>query len=157
MKTTTIKSKHIEAVRDIAYNQMLQICGYLGWTEEHYTAHQMEEYEKFLKRMFMGWPEEMLNEVRYSPIMAGLWKNEWRQRNERDFLPYAKKELTSEMWVDALGNLKFYEPTQFNKAKVYDEYLWMHSTVRLINDEAFMDQYNRALKLIRNESKGGVL
>src|SRR5690606_8773588 len=135
MKTTTIKSTHIEAVRDMAYNQMLQVCSYLGWTEDQYCAHQLEEYEAFLKRMFYGWPIEMLNEVRYSPIMAGFWKNEWRQRNASEFLTYAKNELTSAMWVNELGHLRFYEPTPFNKSQVYDEYLWIHSSKNLVNDD----------------------
>lgn len=150
------KSTHIEAVRDMAYKQMLQICDYLGWTEEQYCAHQAEEYEVFLKRMFAGWPIEMLNEVRYSPVMAGLWKNEWRQRDGREFLPYAEIELTPSMWVDALGSLHQHNPSSFNQSQVFDEYLWIHSSKRLVNDDEFMKQYNRALTLIRNESKGGV-
>lgn len=74
MRTVLSKQSHIELVHDIANQQKIQVCHYLEWNEEQYNAHQLEQYEKFLKIRFLGYPVGMMNEVRYSPIMAGLWK-----------------------------------------------------------------------------------
>lgn len=138
--------------RALAHEQQALICRYLGWTEVQYCNHQLKEYEDFLKRMFFGFPEIMLNEVRYSSQMAGYWKNEWVIRNI-DFLEIAREALKPSMWVDPLGNLGFHEPTEFNKSVVYDEYLYTHSAKILTNDESFMIGYNRVLKLIIKSNK----
>ena len=153
MKTTIKKANNISTVRSISDKQLQEVCKYLGWTEEHYCSHQLEEYESFLSRLFFGWPVEMLNEVRYSPIMSGFWKNEWIGRNYRDFLPFAKDSLSSSMWVDSDGSLHLYEPTAADRSHVYDEYLFIHSHRLLLNDDDFMFQYNCVLAMIRRENQ----
>lgn len=153
MRTVMSKTTHIELVHDIAYKQKMQVCYYLEWNEEQYNTHQMQEYEKFLKIRFMGCPVEMMNEVRYSPIMAGLWKNEWIHRNANEFLNVAKDLCTESMSVNELGVLEHYIPTEFNKTTVYEEYLWCHNAMRLSNDDEFMKQFNQVIKLIIKESK----
>ncbi|SMG35793.1 hypothetical protein [Sphingobacterium psychroaquaticum] len=148
MRTTLSKPTHIEAVRDMAYNQMLQICDLLGWTEEYYSEHQLKEYELFLERRFHGLPKEILNKVRYSPVMAGLWKNEWISRNNSDFIPFATEMCTESMHVNELGHLVHYVPSDTDYATVYDEYCWLHNSKRLLNDADFMAQVNYAINLI---------
>lgn len=153
MKTALSKPTHIEAVRDMAYNQMLQVCGYLGWTEDQYNTHQLDQYLEFMNIRFTGYPEVMMNEVRYSPMMAGLWKNEWIGRNAIAFLPIASDDMEESMSVNELGKLVHYVPDEFIVSQIYDEYLWIHSAKRLANDEGFMKQFNQVIKLIIKENK----
>lgn len=153
MRTAESKVTHIEAVRDVANEQMLAVCQYLGWTEFQYNSHQLEQYEEFMKIRFIDYPEEMMNEVRYSPIMSGLWKNEWIARNAIAFLPIASDDMVESMCVNELGALEHYVPDDFIKAQIYDEYLWIHSAKRLANDDEFMKQFNHVIKLIIKENK----
>lgn len=153
MKTALSKPTHIEAVRDMAYNQMLQVCNYMGWTEDQYNAHQLEQYEEFMKIRFQGFPEVMMNEVRYSPIMAGLWKNEWIIRNQNDFLYIAMADMEESMTVNELGTLEHYVPDEFVRSSVREEYRWIHNAKRLANDDGFMKQFNQVIKLIIKENK----
>ncbi|EEI90224.1 hypothetical protein HMPREF0765_4175 [Sphingobacterium spiritivorum ATCC 33300] len=152
MKIKT-KISHLELLKQQTAQQLKEVCTYLNWTEEQYCEHQLAEYEAFLARMFYGWPEKMLNEVRFSPIMSGFWKNEWFQRNRSEFLALAKEDLTSTMSVNSDGKLECYEPNEFTYKQVYDEYIWIHSHRNLINQDYFMADYNRVLKLIRQQNK----
>lgn len=151
MKTALSKPTHVEAVRDRAFNQMLMICNCLGWNEAYYSEHQLKEYELFLKRYFCGKPEAILNAVKYSPIMAGLWKNEWIVRNRTEFIPFASEMCTESMHVNELGYFVHYVPSDTDYARVYDEYCWLHSAIRLLNDVNFMRQAIYAINLITRE------
>ena len=151
MRTALSKTTHIESVRDMAYNQMLQICSWFGWTEQYYSEHQLMEYELFLKRFFHGKPTSMLDEVRYSPLMAGLWKSEWISRNKSGLIPFAIDMCTESMHVNELGHLIHYIPSDVDYATVYDEYCWMHSAKRLLNDSSFIQQVNYVINLISKQ------
>lgn len=142
------KTTHIDTVRDMAHQQMAQVCSYFGWTEEQYNKHQLDEYEAFLNRRFHGREVSVLNSVRYSPIMAGFWKNEWRLRNEIGFLPFAADMCTETMHVNELGHFIHYTPSTADYATVYDEYCWLHSHRRLFNSRDFMGAMNYTIDLI---------
>lgn len=135
----------------LARNQQQEVCRYFQWTAEQYCTHQLDEYEAFLNRTFLGYPSAMLNEVRYSPIMAGYWKNEWISRNEKEFILLARDLLNEQMYIDQNGRLETHVPSSFDLANCYDEYLWIHSARRLVMDEKFVRGFNEVLRLIRQE------
>ncbi|AIM38300.1 hypothetical protein KO02_17610 [Sphingobacterium sp. ML3W] len=153
MKTIVKQKSAIQQVRELSESNMKQVCQYIGMTEELYCTHQLHEYELFLTTMFSGYPVEMLNEVRYSSLMAGYWKNEWNWRNSNDFLPLAKDELEPFMWVTKEGVLESYEPNEWNVGQLFQEYIWMNSCKKLMNCDSFMKGYNVVLKLIRESNK----
>lgn len=150
-----IKSKKTSAsaARDRALAVQTKVCEYLGWSEGRYFEHQADQYEEFLQFMFKGFPEIMMNEVRYSAIMSGFWKNEWIIRNERDFLPLAEEEMETRMEVTAEGKLLVKGPDLVSKSVVLNEYLYFNSGLTLVDDDYFMASYNEVLKLIRNEAR----
>lgn len=147
------KNTQASQARERALAVQTKVCEYLGWEPEIYCQHQSEQYEEFLQFMFQGFPEIMMNEVRYSPIMSGFWKNEWIIRNERDFLPLADEEMETKMEVTEKGKLLIKEPDLISKTIVLNEYLYFNSGLTLVDDDYFMASYNETLKLIRNESR----
>jgi len=154
MKTLSKPKKTmVQKAKEQSHRVRSIVCQYLGWSEDRYNNHQLEQYEAFLGNLFYGFPQEMLNEVRYSALMAGFWKNEWTMRNERDFIPISQDELESSMWIDANGEIGEYQPNNFNKKQVHDEYLYINGAMTLINDDYFMAGYNEVLKLIRKENR----
>lgn len=153
MKTISKAKTAVQLAKELADRNMHEVCRSVGLSEEIYCAHQLQQYEEFLKIMFHGYPVEMLNEARYSPIMAGFWKNEWNWRNANDFLPLAKDELESFMWINEDGILEAYEPSEFTVRILLDEYKWANCAQKLIHCDQFMNGYNTVLKLIRQSNK----
>lgn len=153
MKTIVKQKSAFQLAKELADRNMDQVCEYIGITKEIYCSHQLQQYELFLTTMFHGYPVEMLNEVRYSPLMSGYWKNEWNFRNSNDFLPLAKDELESFMWITKEGLLESYEPNEYHFKQMCDEYMWINSAKKLINCDQFMKGYNAVLKLIRESNK----
>jgi hypothetical protein len=154
MSTISPQKKTLaEQAKERALAVRSKVCEYLGWSEKKYCEHQSEQYDEFLQFMFKGFPEIMMNEVRYSPIMSGFWKNEWIIRNERDFLPLADEEMETKMEVSEKGKLIITEPDLVSKSIVLNEYLYFNSGLTLVDDDYFMASYNEVLKMIRNESR----
>ncbi len=156
MKTasnTIEKKTMLSTAKGRALVVQTKVCDYLGWNVKQYCEHQSDQYEEFLQFMFEGFPEIMMNEVRYSPIMSGFWKNEWIIRNERDFLPLADEEMETKMEVSEKGKLIITEPDLVSKSIVLNEYLYFNSGLTLVDDDYFMASYNEVLKMIRNESR----
>lgn len=80
MKTAIKSKKRISQatkVVKLSNQQVSEICAMLNWTDQQYYDHQYEEYEQFLKRALFSARIEVYNTVRYSPLMRGLWNNEW--------------------------------------------------------------------------------
>ncbi|WP_286778725.1 MULTISPECIES: hypothetical protein [Sphingobacterium] len=150
---TIEKTTMVSTAKGRALGVQTKVCQYLGWDAKQYCEHQSEQYEEFLEFMFKGFPEIMMNEVRYSSIMAGFWKNEWIIRNERDFLPLADEEMETKMEITKEGKLLVKEPDLISKSIVLNEYLYFNSGLTLVDDDYFMASYNETLKLIRNESR----
>ncbi|MGB4776125.1 MAG: hypothetical protein WBP45_13180 [Daejeonella sp.] len=128
MKMLIQSTTHIGRIRKEQASQIEQVCDLLNWTHDEYCDHQYKEYEAFIARMFDGYPV-MMQQVRYSSAFRGFWNNEWAIRNEIDFLPFAKE-------------------CQMDEAFIMEEYLYIHSHYRLMNDDDFLSKYNSALKLI---------
>lgn len=149
----TINDSHIQKAKDMAQSQMIQICTYMGWTMQKYCSHQLTGYEVFLQKKFKQCSAAMLNEVRYSSIMSGFWKNEWTHRNAIEFLPFAQDMLAEAVLVSDKGQLIYYQPSDSAIEQVQEEYHFINSPKRLINDENFMAQFNHTLKLIRDSNK----
>ena len=152
MKAVLIKPKKITQVdRAIQANrrQMIEVCGYLDWSEDQYYQHQYEQYEEFLKRMLHGFPESVCNKIRYSPLMRGLWNNEWFNRTSGRFLIMASHLLFEGMEVYEDGELYIIEPIEGAKEHVYDEYMFIHNGKLLVNDVDFLIRYSHVLELIR--------
>ena len=152
MKTALIKPrKSTRSERTVLSikRQVAEVCGYLGWTEDQYYQHQFEQYEEFLKRQLYGYPESFYNRIRYSPLMRGLWNNEWFNRTTGKFLIMARFHLFKGMEVDEDGGLLIIEPVEGAEQHVYDEYMFIHSGKLLVNDLDFMSRYHHVLTLIR--------
>lgn len=147
------KKTQASQARERALAVQTKVCEYLGWSEKQYCEHQSEQYEEFLQFMFKGFPEIMMNEVRYSPIMSGFWKNEWIIRAENDFLIFAEETIGTLMWIDENGVLDEYKPTESLLDWVLGEYMFCNSAMALADNDYFMASYNETLKLIRNESR----
>lgn len=106
--------------------EMKAVQNCLGMTDEQYCWHQFNEYCAFVEKLTGGWGM-IRAQLLYSPVFRGFWNNEWARRNREDFLPFAEG-------LELETNLS--------------EYDFIHSHVRLMNDEEFMDRYNNILKII---------
>ena len=127
MKT---KKSHIAKSRlELLYSRE-QVLLLLGWTRETYCDFQFAEYMAFGEAISEGWPA-VRNQLLYSPVFRGFWCKAWSQRETTDFIPFAK------------------DCTDYSHK--LSEYHHLHSHLRLLEDEAFMDQYNHILDIVRYE------
>ncbi|MDM1048031.1 hypothetical protein [Sphingobacterium hotanense] len=153
MKSALIKPKNrSNAQQTIAYGaaQANEIRDFLSWSEQQYFEHQFEQYEEFLKRALYSSPMEIFNKVRYSPLMRGLWNNEWIFRNERQFLPMARDFNFSGVVENEDGELVLYLPLEEldTQESLIDEYEFIHNAKILFSDHDFMVKFYHVLKLI---------
>src|SRR5690606_5750025 len=130
MKTKTLT--HIAKVRLESLTQSEQVMELLGWNWDQYTEHQFEQYLLFVDKVCDGWPR-VREEILYSPVFRGFWINEWNLRNEFDWLPMA---------IDCRDN----------HALCFDEYLYIHNHMRLMDEQHFNLAYHHTLGVIK---KGG--
>ncbi|WP_392471267.1 hypothetical protein ACF3OC_07865 [Sphingobacterium cellulitidis] len=152
MKTALIKPKKItqaQKVIDKVKRQVAEVCQHLEWTEEQYYLHQFEQYEEFLKRQLHGYPEKFYNRIRYSPLMRGMWNNEWFNRTNGKFLNMARFHLFEGMEVNENGELLIVEPFEGAREHVNDEYMFIHNGKLLVNNLDFMTRYYHVLELIQ--------
>lgn len=124
---------HIGKVRSRMVEQIHEVNGLLEWSHEQYCNHQFEEYLLFVEKLSQGYPS-VRSQIMYSPIFRGMWNNEWSIRDEYNFIPFAV-----DCWFDVPA--------------ITDEYLWLHSHVRLLQDEAFMNRYAQVMKLIHKDER----
>ncbi|SUJ26382.1 Uncharacterised protein [Sphingobacterium spiritivorum] len=134
MKTLTQTKTHIAKVRQSNANVITRVCDLLGWTIERYCEYQFDNYIQFIEALFAGCPEEMSNEVKFSPVFRGFWNNEAFYRNSNLFLPFAQDEPEG-------------------SPEILAEFLYIHNPEYLMNDDDFMEHYNYTLKTIRKEQK----
>ena len=134
MRTITKTANHITQVRNSDANQIQQVCRLLGWSYEDYCNFQFEKYLEFVDRVFIGFPDIMANQVKYSAVFRGFWNNEASFRNHTEFLPFAK-----------------YEETQ--SPDLISEFLYIHDPRALVMDDLFITKYNRVIDLIRKEEE----
>ena len=130
MKTKTLT--HIAQIRLESLTQSEQVMELLGWNWDQFTEHQFEQYCLFVDKVCKGWPR-VREELLYSEVFRGFWINQWNIRNEWDWLPMA---------IDCRDNHALY----------FDEYLYIHNHMRLMDDQAFSLAYNHLLEVMR---KGG--
>lgn len=149
MKKETKKQTHMSQVREADLGNMFQVCELLGWTQDQYCEHQLEQYTKFLKLALAAMPTYIQNKAAYSPVLRGFWNNEWFSRNEREFLPMAIDYLrhsNSYVYEDGTHYL-CWDNTEFINL-VADEYLKIHSMDELADDERFLIRFYNNLKII---------
>ncbi|MBD1394292.1 hypothetical protein [Mucilaginibacter glaciei] len=127
-KELIIKRTHIALVRAENNSQLSEVCELLEWTEEHYCKHQFYQYQMFVKSLCEGWPAVRF-EIEYSPLFRGFFNNEWSSRNDTDFLPFS------------------YD-CKFDVPYMLEEYLFIHSYKRLLNDELFMMRFEHVRAMI---------
>ena len=120
---------HIGKIRASHHDQREEVCSLLNLTDLQYCWHQYRQYERFVSKACAGYPQYK-NMIRLSPIFRGFWNNEWAQRNEVEFLPYA------------------YE-CKFDEQYILEEYKFIHSADRLFNEEAFYDRFENIIKLLK--------
>lgn len=120
---------HISKIRACHHDQLEQVCELLNLTAEQYCWHQYKQYERFVAQACAG-HQEIKKLIRHSPIFRGFWNNEWAQRNEQQFLPYA------------------YE-CKYDENYIMEEYKFIHSADRLYNDEEFYNRFESIVKLIK--------
>lgn len=125
---TKIFKTHIGKIRASHSDQMDEICSLLDITKSGYCWHQYKQYEKFLSIVCNDYTNH-LEKLRYSSTFRGFWNNEWAQRNEIDFMPFA------------------YE-SKYDKKEIMKEYVFIHSADRLFHDEDFYNRFDNILKLI---------
>ena len=138
----------IEQTRIMNESQINEICNILGWTELQYCEHQFEQYEQFLKRVLHGSSQNFLSKIRHSPVMRGLWNNEWIHRNE-EFIQGARYQLFSGMEIDSHGEVVTVPPPdQATFAKIYDDYHTLHNGKLLAVNHEFIVRFEHVLDLI---------
>lgn len=150
MKTLT-KTTHIARIRQADQSQVQQVCRLLAWDEQQYCQYQFYQYTGFLTRMFHEWPDIMLQQVMYSPTMRGFWNNEWAQRTDDEFLPFAKVLTEDAIEVEPGGNMITVPGMELGDAYLMDEYLLIHNIMALVDDDLFMMKYNNVLSLISRQ------
>lgn len=151
MKTAIKSKKRISQatkVVKLSNQQVSEICAMLNWTDQQYYDHQYEEYEQFLKRALFSARIEVYNTVRYSPLMRGLWNNEWIVRNIENFLPFGREFNFSGVAEYENEELVLYLPMDTTLSTLIDEYEFIHNGKRLYSDQSFMIKYHHVLTLI---------
>jgi len=154
MKTLIKPSKKInQSAKVVAMSerQVSEICLMLEWTEEQYYQHQYAQYEIFLARALFSARTEIYNQIRYSPLMRGLWNNEWLHRNSSDFLPYGREFHFAGVMEHEDGDLALYLPLENTLSSLVDEYEFIHHGKRLYSDEEFMIKFYHVLELINHD------
>jgi len=101
---------------------------FIEYSHEEFCNHQFENYEAFVSQDFQQYPG-LIKKVKYSSMFRKFWNAEWLYRNKTEFLPFA--ETCSLSVKDLRG-----------------EYLFMHSTERLLNQPDFISRYEDLLKEI---------
>lgn len=129
----TKKQTHIGKVRGRMEKQIHEVNTLLDWSHEQYCNHQFEQYCLFVEKLSHNYPS-VRTQLLYSAHFRGMWNNEWLIRNDYNFIPFA-------------------EDCAFDIPAITEEYLWLHSHVRLLQDEAFMVRYSNVLRLICKEEK----
>lgn len=137
----------IEKTNQLNETQLSEICGMLRWTEQQYCAHQFEQYEAFLKRAMLGSHESIVNRVRYSPLMRGLWNNEWIRRNEA-FLPMARYTMFEGLEVNRKGRLCNQAPDEEDLERTTEDYYTIHNGKLLYSNFQLLSKFHHILKLI---------
>ncbi|MGZ3753615.1 MAG: hypothetical protein ACXVAY_01570 [Mucilaginibacter sp.] len=124
---TLIKS-HITKERERQMTTMEAVCDLLNWTKSDYCWYQYAQYERFVCRLAIDYPE-MRTWLRYSAVFRGFWNREWAARDEKEFMPFA------------------YD-VKFDAKELLSEYLYLNDHLTLIYDEAFYNRFEHILKLI---------
>lgn len=127
MKLAIKKESHIAQVRQSDLTLTQKVQNILGWSHQQYCNHQYEQYEAFIARECAMHPD-IAQILRYSETFRGFWNNEWIIRNQQEFMSFAPDA------VDGIDEV--------------DEYMYIHSHQRLINDMFFMNKYECILKQI---------
>ncbi|WP_286803409.1 MULTISPECIES: hypothetical protein [Sphingobacterium] len=138
----------VEQTRVLCQEQIQEICRLMKWTEQEYCDHQFEQYEIFLKRALFGAHINVFNKVRFSPLMRGLWINEWMRRNEDIFLPMARYNMFEGMEVNEKGILGTVVPDEESRIYTSEEYYTLHNGKRLYADADMMVKFGHVLNLI---------
>lgn len=145
--TRQTKKTIIGELRNEVAGNASEVCHLLGWTFEQYCLHQLEVYTRLVDRLFEGYPEELKQNLLYSPVFRGFFNKEWDLRN-REFIPFAIDITSRVMAVDCLGELHDEFWGMHGDAYLLDEYLFLNSVTRLVNDRYFMDRYCNLLRII---------
>lgn len=151
MKTLIKPRKEInQSAKVVALSdqQVSEVCRLLHWTAEQYYEHQYGQYELFLARALFSARIEVYNQVRYSPLMRGLWINEWIQRDMK-FLPFGREFHFAGVVEHEDGKLVLYLPLDNTLESLVDEYEFIHNGKRLYSDEHFMTKFYHVLQLIQ--------
>lgn len=122
------KTTHIQKVRQSNLEAMHQVQQILSWSHDRYCQYQFQQYCRFVEEITQGW-DLVRKEIMYSPVFRGFWNNEWNARDHEDFLCSA---------TDC-------EDSRYN----LEEYLFLHDTDRLMEDDDFMHRYSNILNIIR--------
>ncbi|WP_286767189.1 MULTISPECIES: hypothetical protein [Sphingobacterium] len=147
-KTAKKRVSLIEQTRILNNSQISEICDILGWTELQYCEHQFEQYEQFLKRVLHGNSWSFLSKIRHSPLMRGLWNNEWIRRND-EFIKSARYLLFSGFEVDEEGVLyQVLPPDEATEARVFDDYHTLHNGKLLAVNHEFIERFEHVIELI---------
>jgi len=101
---------------------------FIEYSHLEYCHHQFENYESFVAQDFNQHPA-LIKKVRYSATFRKFWNAEWLYRNKTEFLPFA-------------------ESCTLSVKELRCEYIFMHSTERLLNQPAFLSRYEDILKII---------
>lgn len=129
MKTAEKQITHLERTRTAQADQMGEICELLEWDKPRFCWHQYEQYEEFVRLVCKDAPHWAVK-LRYSPVFAGFWKNEWAMRNAREFLSFA--------W-----------DCDFATNEIEEEYLYINSAAYLLMDIGFKYRFESILKSIK--------
>ncbi|MBD3748541.1 MAG: hypothetical protein IE931_03500 [Sphingobacteriales bacterium] len=145
MKTLATKTSHIAKVRQANQRQKERVCELLGWDESQYCEHQFEVYQKLLNAIHGDCPA-IGARLLTSECFRGFFNAQWEKRNREEFLGIV--ELQDGDWtVTPTGDL-VHEVIHSEDDYNYQEYIFIHNTERLMNDEAFLDAYSKIFDLI---------
>ena len=128
----TKHTSHIQSVRRQMEDARQSVQSCLRWSHMEYCEYQFEQYVLFADLLTEGWPR-VREQILYSPLFRGFWNNQWLIRDKADFLPFAM-----EMDARNISELVY----------MREEYLFLHSAHRLIEEDDFMRAYNQVLKLL---------
>jgi hypothetical protein len=138
MKTLTNRI-HIEKTGDLNAVQIWRICELLGWDHETYCYHQYEEFELFIALACRDLPRAAAM-LRYSAHFRRFYNQEWMQRNEYEFLPFANS-LTEDLFELNDDSVSLYEGMACGDPVLLEEYLAAHSARELFYNEEFNKRY----------------
>lgn len=131
MKTLTKNPTHIAQVRNYNLTINEEVQRILGWSHDRYCQHQFLQYELFAKLDFCNY-KPLIDTLRHSSVFRGFFNNEWNRRNEEDFLPFATD-------------------CDLDPCDIMEEYQYIHSPTRLLNDFGFVRRYEAVLTIVLKE------